>query len=523
MKKDDVCFKQSLSDFPMVVSLDKKAPMFELSRWGNSGLRFIPLDGEGFILRGDRRRLVYKGRRRSHRFTILADSAFEYDCILLREPESNVITLFMEGAEHYDFFRQPDFVTDPFLKGSYAVYKKETLLGEGTGKLCHIHRPLMIDARGRRVWGDLSVVGNCLCITIPENWLSEASYPVVVDPTIGTTTIGSQTTGTDPNNKWYDRPWLDNEFALNKYQIPQNGNGLCTAYVYTYNQDVSWNVIPLLYTNDNNKPFMKKSQNEKTIDVEIWTGKPAGWRNNTFNINGNINAGDYIWFGLFGSYFTTRFDYGGECYKGWFDYEQYEEYDGEPTPFINITPYVSYCTIKWSWYFNYTAVTSQNYTRTLTQGATLTDSRKLTGEYKRGTAQSVKAQAIPTGLLTLCRNIKEAVQGIDSASFPVNFIRSMQDTSTITDYFGLLKTVIRGLVDVAGTNDEVKGGWVLFRYIADTVNVASMVFRGLLLFVKILTTSLVRDYILRRFLIAREEIVLKSCITREITLESKIN
>jgi hypothetical protein len=81
----------------------------------------MPPDDEGFILRGDRQRFIYKGRRCSHRFTILGDTAFEYDCILEREPESNVISLLMEGAERFDFFRQPDFVKDPFLKGSYAV------------------------------------------------------------------------------------------------------------------------------------------------------------------------------------------------------------------------------------------------------------------------------------------------------------------------------------------------------------------------------------------------------------------
>ena len=147
-------FGQSANDFPLMVELGNKAPSWGLSRWGgNSGLRFIPLDDEGFTLRGDKRRVVYKGRRRSHRFTILGDGAFEYDCILEREPESNVILLFMEGAENFDFLCQPDFVRDPFLKGSYAVYKRETLLGEGTGKLCHIHRPEIIDARGRRCWG----------------------------------------------------------------------------------------------------------------------------------------------------------------------------------------------------------------------------------------------------------------------------------------------------------------------------------------------------------------------------------
>ena len=87
------------------------------------------------ILRLNKQRLVYKGRRRSHRFTILGDNAFEYDCILKKEPESNVVTLLMDGAESFDFLRQPDFVPDPFLKGSYAVYKKETLIGEWFGKI----------------------------------------------------------------------------------------------------------------------------------------------------------------------------------------------------------------------------------------------------------------------------------------------------------------------------------------------------------------------------------------------------
>jgi hypothetical protein len=40
--------------------------------------------------------------------------------------------------------------------------------------------------------GDLFVMGNTLCIIIPETWLSEAEYPVIVDPAIGTTTVGAK-------------------------------------------------------------------------------------------------------------------------------------------------------------------------------------------------------------------------------------------------------------------------------------------------------------------------------------------
>jgi hypothetical protein len=41
--------------------------------------------------------------------------------------------------------------------------------------------------------------------------------------------------------------------------------------------------------------------------------------------------------------------------------------------------------------------------------------------------------------------------------------------------------------------------------------------------VRIATTLFVRDFLLRRFLKAKPELVIKSCISREIIIESKIN
>jgi len=323
-KEKNVQFKQSLFDFPLTVSLGKKNPIWELTRWnGQGGLKFIPPDDEGFSLRGDKRRLLYKGRRRSHRFTILGDGAFEYDCILEKEPESNVVTLLMDGAEQYDFFRQPDFVPDDFLKGSYAVYKKETLIGQGTGKLCHIHRPLIIDARGRKVWGDLSVVGNELRITIPQEWLSEAKYPVVIDPTVGTTTVGSQwqyyNDDFDPDypedEPEYKQIFSECSVDVSKFIVPEAINGSCTAFFYamkdrTYDER-DCGGRPVFYSDQNNKPVARKSKQESLINFYINTINNEGWRSGTFASNEIIPAGSNIWFGCFAAYFWFyRFDYG---------------------------------------------------------------------------------------------------------------------------------------------------------------------------------------------------------------------
>jgi hypothetical protein len=511
-----VSFLQSSHDFPCPVTLGKHTPSFGLYRF-NKALRFVPLDEEGFTMRGDKQRLVYKGRWRSHRFTILGDMAFEYDCILEREPESNVISLIMEGAENFDFFRQPDFVPDPFLKGSYAVYKKETLLGKGTGKLCHIHRPLIIDACGRKVWGDLSIVGNILRMTIPEQWLAEAKYPVIVDPTVGTTTVGSQ-------NKWDNdppEPWIslmfEGSIPVNRFLVNETINGNCTAYFYINEDDSDNGGRGVIYSDNGNKPHIRRSTQETFIDMRVNSSKPAGWRSGTFKSDDSIPGGSYIWFGCFADFFWfPRFDYGTKVYAG----EWYVVGNSIPN---NYPPFYDgwYKDFKLSMYFEYSS--AQNYIRTLTQGVTLTDNRKLTVDYKRNTAEIVQANSTVNKLQTICRKLQETVHGWDNNSSSFLFFRSIQDTTTVSEIMHHLGAFFRGLVDNVKIESEAKPGRFYFLTLADTVQAVGIVFRGLLVFVHIVTGMFIRDYLLQRFLIAREEIVLKSPICREITLDSRIS
>jgi hypothetical protein len=283
---------------------------------------------------------MYKGRRRSHRFTILGDTAFEYDCILEREPESNVITLLMEGAEKFDFFRQPDFVKDPFLKGSYAVYKKQTLLGEGTGKLCHIHRPQIIDSRGRRCWGDLSVAGNELRITIPETFLSEAKYPVIVDPTIGSSTAGAYHSFYyiyDSEYEEYLEDWINegasaaeiaeyledwtlmptvyNHLLFNRRTNSEPLQGLCNVFFHAAEINYgSYNVfVPVLFNESENIPGVRISSKEYG-----WLGtrgvSPLGWNTVTLQVQNSVAADSPLWLGLITRGIGISFDYGADFF-----------------------------------------------------------------------------------------------------------------------------------------------------------------------------------------------------------------
>ena len=475
--KEAAHFVQSVSDFPLMVSLGEKAPAWGLTRWGGGGLRFVPPDDEGFTLRGDRRRLVYKGKRRSHRFTILDGNAFEYDVILEREPESNVIALDIEGAERYEFCRQPDFLKNQLLAGSYAVYKKETLLGEGTGKLCHIFRPEIIDAQGRRCWGDIVISGSQLRISIPEEFLAHASYPVIVDPAIGTSTVGSQYLwdNDDPGEPLVEL-YFEVSIPVNRYLVSETINGNCTAYFYTNEDNWGGGGRPVLYSDYGNTPLARRSKSETWIDFHVTSGKPKGWRSGTFSSNGSIAAGSYIWFGCFTEYhFFPRFDWGAKCYKNFWD-----DYDGIPETYP-LYDSGFYYNFKLSMYFSYT--TAQNHVRTLTQGVKVAEARKLTAAYQRSRADTVRGNGTASRF----------------AAFPRKCLSSLYSSRA-----------------------EILHQGNYCRWEADTAQSAGLVFRGLLIFARILTVSFVRDFFLRRFLRSKEELFIKSGISRDFWVESRI-
>jgi hypothetical protein len=441
-------FVQSGREFPCVVGLGGKQPSFGFSRWGGGEvLRVFPDDDEGFSFRGGSRYAQYSGRRKSHRFTILGDESFEYDCILNKEPESNVLGFRLEGAEGFDFFRQPDTLKNPFLAGSYAVYKKETLAGEGTGKLCHIHRPKIFDAAGRSVWGDVFIRGDKLFLAVPENWLSEARYPVVVDPVIGTSMVGSQYLFLPPGYDEEDDPWeltFELEIAVNRFLVLEAITGQCNAYIYSYYRDSDAGGRAALYSDQASKPLSRKTLNENLIDFDTRPGKPEGWRSGSFSAAETIPAGSYVWFGVFAEYyFYPRFDYGATLYHYWYEHLGYDI----PSTFPG---YASY-NMKLSMYFDYTS--AQAYTRTLTQGVSLSDARARKGSFVRMLAMTTPGTSLlrKTGTYT----------------------RTTEDAARPSSLAGRIKGMFRlvsGFAGIAGTLSRCRA---LFRSVFETPRVTT--------------------------------------------------
>ncbi|GAG19397.1 unnamed protein product, partial [marine sediment metagenome] len=133
---------------------------------------------------------------------------FEYEVVLKEKPTTNVISFPIE-SENLNFFYQPALdvemnnencnATDcegshrPIdVVGSYAVYHSSKRDNEYmTGKAFHIYRPKIIDNKNNFVWGELNIENDLMTITISQEFLDKAVYPVVIDPGFGFAGIGA--------------------------------------------------------------------------------------------------------------------------------------------------------------------------------------------------------------------------------------------------------------------------------------------------------------------------------------------
>jgi hypothetical protein len=325
--------------------------------------------------------------------------------------------------------------------------------------------------------------------------------------------VGSQTYWNNIDNDSYDQLFIELAIAVNRFLLPETLNGTATAYVYAYDNDYWGHCKPVIYSDNNNVPLARRSANEGDFDIAVSGSKPAGWRSASFQTNTSIASGNYIWFGLYCDWFAPRFDYGSKCF-----WDYWGNNDIPNTyPLYNANDYYDF---KLSMYFTYSS--AQNYVRTLTQGVRLSDNRRIIGDYKRNLTQTAGVNSLLTRYKTFFLKIQEIVKGLDSDNSSVLFVRFQREIVNNTEIPRHKAAYSRGFSDITKIEAEARGGWVLSAVISDIVHATGAAFRGLLLFVRIVTTAFVRDYILGRFLKAREELILKSVICCEINLDSRI-
>ena len=127
-------------------------------------------------------------------FHIDADGRFKWDIEFVTKPDSNVFKWEMKHSKELNFFYQRELtqseideglkITDG-LVGSYSVYCSKRNNKYKIGKLCDIHKPICIDSSGRKIDADLVIDKGNIIITIPQEYIDTAVYPMTLDPTIG--------------------------------------------------------------------------------------------------------------------------------------------------------------------------------------------------------------------------------------------------------------------------------------------------------------------------------------------------
>jgi hypothetical protein len=117
---------------------------------------------------------------------------------------------------------------------SYAVYWEEHPANVAggklyrTGKVCHIYRPRLTDAKGNSTWGSVVIDAQAGTMTIAADaaWLAAAAYPVAVDPTFGYTSVGAS-----EGSSW--------DICASVFAAPESGTissvtGIVKASYHTY-------------------------------------------------------------------------------------------------------------------------------------------------------------------------------------------------------------------------------------------------------------------------------------------------
>ena len=194
------------------IELLKDRPKMVLSKWDDEirlGVSYSKVKGQG-----DRNLLSNKiewkdAKEEVHAYPI-DNKNFEFEIVLKEKPDTNVFDFTIDGYENLDFFYQPTLTQQEIdegvdrpenVVGSYAVYhktKKNHRVGDtnyATGKAFHIYRPKVIDSNGLEQWAELNYETGILRVTVSQNFLDNAIYPVRVDPTFGDTDGGASCDG----------------------------------------------------------------------------------------------------------------------------------------------------------------------------------------------------------------------------------------------------------------------------------------------------------------------------------------
>lgn len=341
-------------------------PQVKLKRWDNEANLSVRLDDDfkGARLVEDGNKIKLKGRGKEVNFYEI-DEGFEFEVVFARKPKTNVVNFTIQ-TKGLRFLYQPEIedkqaerrakfrgvtieearrqIRPENVVGSYAVYH-DSKSGDYSpaggknyraGKAYHIYRPKIIDKSGDWVWGvlNVNVDSGLLTVTIPQEFLDKAVYPLTVDPTFGYTSVGGSQEYTEPD-------WMIGD----RYTVPSDTNKASSISVY----------IQKYYASESVKGVLYSGANVVSNGVGGAVAAPAsfGWVTSTFSTSPSLTPStDYGICWISNSYPDYKYDTDAGAYQLFHNNNSYASPAAIPTDDVGSWKHSLYCT--------YTAGTASN-------------------------------------------------------------------------------------------------------------------------------------------------------------------
>lgn len=275
-------------------------PQIKIQRWDNEvnfSARLINEEAAPVVSTLSDK-IVWDGQKVAANFYDLTEDegGYEFEVILKEKPKTNIVSFTIQ-TKGLDFFYQPALTEEEIKEGaerpenvvgSYAVYAKtpKTNWTGGKeykcGKVGHIFRPKIIDSAGTEVWGDLHIENGILSVTIPQDFLDKAVYPVrhAAGLTFGYTSVGGSSgryfynSLTGSGNKYAGA--VGTGVSMSAYAKTNGSSYLLQMGVYTWSTTVG--------------SFIS---NSNTPSVTVNSTTPA-WKTGTYVTAPTFSAVDYL-------------------------------------------------------------------------------------------------------------------------------------------------------------------------------------------------------------------------------------
>jgi hypothetical protein len=291
-------------------------PQEKICRWDNESNVSIRLLGfDEYSVFQDKEKVIFGNEKQEvHIYPITeGEGGQEFEVILKEKPASNILQFSLIDKD-VEYFYQPALnqeqlppngvtatETDVFDKdgniiahrpenvvGSYVVYAKSNKINYvggkeyKCGKVGHIFRPIIIDSAGKEAWGELHIENGVLSVTIPQEFLDKAVYPVrhAAGLTFGYTSIGGTLASSNGRikNAYYG-----------VLAAPASDGTVTnfTIYLDSYGSSTPLNLKGVIYNEDGSALV------GYTYENALSAGFSKGWKSSDIASGGSVTTQNY--------------------------------------------------------------------------------------------------------------------------------------------------------------------------------------------------------------------------------------